>query len=173
MLLLKCTPSFSVLFFFFSFPTLIKRFFPSPWYSADVVRRSSSTAVLFRLTAHADKQVWWEDRWRSYDSSHGNQECVFRVKKKKRKVKILPNALLYNACAKHDDVQQDTTPEKLPPLIYWSSGSCTFWSAPTKMIHSADNSVSDWFWIKLSLILCHPAAAAMAAKLWCSRTISL
>lgn len=43
--------------------------------------------------------------------------CFSELKKKEKgKVKILPNALLHNAGAKHDDVQQDTTPEKLPPL---------------------------------------------------------
>lgn len=37
------------LFVSLSSPTLIKRFFPPPWYSADDVRRSSSTAALFRF----------------------------------------------------------------------------------------------------------------------------
>lgn len=120
MLLLTCTPSISVLFFL-SFPTLIKHFFPSPWYSADVVRRSSSTAVLFRfwqrmLTSRCDEKTG------GVPTIHhtATRNVFFRVKKKRKgKVKILPNALLHNAGAKHDDVQQDTTPEKLPPLEEW------------------------------------------------------
>lgn len=174
MLLLTCTPSFSVLFFL-SFPTLIKHFFPSPWYSADVVRRSSSTAVLFRfwqrmLTSRCDEKTG------GVPTIHhaATRNVFFRVKKKrKRKSQNSTKRPFAQRWCQTWWCPTRYNTWKAATARYWRSGSCTFWSAPVKMIHSADNYVSDWFWIKLSLILCHPAAAAMAAKLWCSRTISL